>query len=81
MTTLTELINRVKYFARRARFDRELDAEVQFHLESRAAELQEAGYSAPDAMRKACQEFGSTARAFEDSRAAWQFRWSEDVGS
>jgi predicted permease len=81
VTTLTELINRVKYFARRARFDRELDAEVQFHIESRAAELQEAGYSAPDAMRKARKEFGSTARAFEDSRAAWQFRWIEDLGS
>jgi hypothetical protein len=42
VTTLTEWINRVKYFARRARFDRELDAEVEFHIETRAAELQEA---------------------------------------
>ena len=81
MTPLTEWINRVKYFARRARFDRELDAEVEFHIESRAAELQEAGCSPPDAMRKARMEFGSTACAFEDSRAAWQFRWIEDVGS
>jgi len=81
VTTLTEWINRIKYFARRARFDRELDAEIQFHIESRAAELREAGLSPPDAIRKARREFGSTARAFEDSRAAWQFQWIEDVGS
>ncbi len=79
MTSFTEWINRIKYFRRRAQFDRELDAEAEFHVESRAAELQEAGCSPQEAIRRARIEFGSTARVVEDSRAAWQFRWIEDA--
>ena len=60
MTTLTEWINRVKYFARRARFDSELNTEVEFHIESRAEELQRTGCSPRDAMRQARMEFGAT---------------------
>src|SRR5215469_81151 len=81
MTVFTELINRIKHFARRVRFDSELDAEVESHIASRAAELQEAGCSPQDAMKRARREFGSTVRAVEDSRAAWQFQWIEDVSS
>src|SRR5204862_7708315 len=40
-----------------------------------------AGFSPPDARRKARMECGSRVHASEDSRAAWQFRWIEDVGS
>jgi len=56
----------------RRRFESELEQEVQFHLEM-AAEEQGAA-----AARRA---FGSTVRAREDTRSAWQIRWLEDLVS
>ncbi len=79
MATLTEWINRVRHFGHRSRFEDDLDVEVRFHIESRAAELQASGLSRTDAMTRARVEFGSITRVAEDSRAAWQFRWIEDL--
>lgn len=79
MATLSEWINRLRYLGRRSRIDDDLDAEVRFHIESRTAELIASGLSPRDAGTKARAEFGSIARAVEDSRAAWQFRWIEDL--
>ena len=81
MATLSEWINRLRFLGRRSRFDDELDVEVRFHIESRTAELIAAGLSARDAAASARAEFGSIARAVEDSRAAWQFRWIEDLAA
>src|SRR6266436_5560284 len=75
----SEWINRLRHLGRRSQFENELDDEVRFHIESRAAELQASGISRPDAMAKARREFGSIARMSEDSRAAWQVRWLEDM--
>ena len=36
---LTDLLNRFGYLFRRSRFESDLDAELKFHLKSRAAEL------------------------------------------
>ena len=79
MATLSEWINRLRYLGGRSRFEDDLEAEVRFHIETRAAELQASGLSRSDAIAKAHAEFGSIARAAEDSRAAWQFRWIEDL--
>jgi macrolide transport system ATP-binding/permease protein len=76
---LREWINRLRYLGRRAPFDGELQDEVWFHLESRAAELEEAGLIHRDAQAQARREFGPVARMQENSRAAWQFRWLEDL--
>ena len=81
MATLSEWINRLRYLGRRSRFEDDLEVEVRFHIESRAAELQASGLSLPEAISKARLEFGSIARVNEDSRAAWQFRWIEDLAS
>ena len=43
MTHWKESLHRLTYLFRRPRFDSELDAELQFHIESRADELVEAG--------------------------------------
>jgi hypothetical protein len=70
MATLREWMNRFRYLGRRSRFEEDLDIEVRFHIESRAAELMSSGLSPRDALAKARAEFGSIARASEDSPAS-----------
>jgi predicted permease len=79
MSTLSEWMNRLRYLKRRSRIDDDLQVEVQFHIESRTADLIAAGLSPRDAVTRARAEFGSIACAVEESRAAWQFRWIEDL--
>lgn len=79
MPTFREFLNRLRFFRRRARFDRELQDELQFHIEARAAELAERGVSKDEALRRARAEFGSVQLAREDSREAWQFQWLEHL--
>ena len=73
-----ELIRRTRHFGRRSQFDTELDDEIQFHIETRAEELQADGMPRAAALAKARREFGPRARAAEDTRAAWRFQWLED---
>ena len=63
----------------RRELDEQLDKELRFHIESRATELEASGIAPADALAKARREFGSATRASEESRAAWQFRWIEDL--
>src|SRR5580700_3859574 len=79
MSHWKEAIRRVTYLFYRSRFDRDLDAEVQFHIEARADELVEAGTPRPIALAQARREFGSSTRMREDTRSAWQFHWLEDL--
>src|SRR5580704_2619064 len=79
MPTLREFLNRLLFFRRGAHFDREMHDEVQFHIEERAAELEERGVSKDEALRRARAEFGSVQLAREDSREAWQFQWLEHL--
>ena len=79
MFTFREWLNRLRYFGNRARFDREMRDELQFHIETRAAELEESGMSKENATRRARNEFGSTQLAREDSREAWQLLWLEHL--
>ena len=79
MSQWKESLNRLTYLFRRSSFDRELDAELQFHIEARADELVEAGIPRPSALAQARREFGSSTRMREDTRSAWQFHWLEDL--
>ena len=81
MATLGEWMNRLRYLGRRSRIDDDLEVELRFHIESRTAELTASGVPPRDAATRARVEFGSIARAVEDSRAAWQFRWIEDLAA
>jgi macrolide transport system ATP-binding/permease protein len=81
MSTFQEWINRLRYLGRRDRFANEMGDEVRFHIEARATELQESGLPKEEAQKRAQREFGSTQLALEDSRAAWQFRWVEDLAA
>ncbi|HXN49042.1 MAG TPA: ABC transporter permease, partial [Bryobacteraceae bacterium] len=76
-----EIARRFSYLGRRSQFERELDDEVQFHIDSRADELEREGVPRGEAILRARREFGSSLRAREQTRSAWQFRWFEDLGS
>jgi len=67
------------YLGRRSQFDRELDDEIRFHIETRAEELKRDGVPACEALERARREFGPRARSAEDSRAPWRFQWIEDL--
>src|SRR5215471_18722568 len=79
MSAWHEILRRAAYLGRRSQFDRELDEEIRFHIESRAEELQDDGVPAREALERARREFGSRARSSEDSRAPWRFQWIEDL--
>jgi putative ABC transport system permease protein len=64
MSWISRLVNVV----RSSRVDRDLDSEIQFHLEARAAEFANAGMSAEEARRRARQQFGNTLSLRESSR-------------
>ena len=74
---MREWFNRLR--GRASGFDAALDDEIRFHLETRAAELETSGLSRSAALLQARREFGSTALAGEESRAAWEFRWLRDL--
>src|SRR5262249_31696109 len=76
-----EIGRRAGHLTRRSRYEKELQDEIQFHIELRAEELEKSGLSSEDAVKQAYREFGSLARSSEDSRAAWRFKWVDDLGS
>ncbi len=81
MQFLRELWLRLRWLTGRSRFQDELADEMQFHMESRAEELERNGVSHADAMRQAQREFGSRLKAAEDTSGAWQMKWLEDAYS
>ena len=81
MAFWNEIGNRLTYLFRRSRFDRELEEEIRLHIQARADELEQAGLSGADALRRARREFGSTLHTREETRSAWQMRWLEDFAS
>jgi predicted permease len=80
MALWNEIGSRLAYLFRRWPFDRELEEEIRSHIQARADELEEAGLSGAEALSQARREFGSTLRAREETRAAWQIHWLEDLG-
>jgi predicted permease len=81
MQFLKELWRRLRWLTSRSRFDSELADEIQFHMESRAEELEQSGVPRADAIARARREFGSRLKAAEDTSGAWQVQWLEDLFS
>lgn len=79
MSLWTEASRRIEYLRRRNQFDRELEDEIGFHISARVEELEERGVPHRDALAQARKELGPAARVQEEARAAWQFRWVEDL--
>jgi len=78
---MKQLWLRLGWLAGRSRFHSELDDEMQFHVESRAEELEQGGMTRDEALAQGRREFGSRLKASEDTSGAWQMGWLEDLFS
>src|SRR5262245_29853364 len=76
---LRRLYHRLRAQARRDKVEREMDAEMRFHLEMEAAENVRRGMSEEEALRAALRSFGGVERTKEDYRDIARFRWIEDL--
>ena len=65
-----ELQSWIRATAGRARLESEMDAELRFHMEAYAEDLQRKGVTRDEAMRRARIEFGGVERAKEECRDA-----------
>jgi putative ABC transport system permease protein len=77
---LSQLWRRLLFYARRNRFDRELEEEMRFHLEMKAEENLAAGISPEEARYAARRQFGNQTLLREVSRDMWGFRFLETLG-
>jgi putative ABC transport system permease protein len=68
---LSQLWRRLLFYARRNRFDRELEEEMRFHLEMKAEENLAAGISPEEARYAARRQFGNQTLLQEVSRDMW----------
>ncbi len=64
---------------RREQVERELDAELRYHLDRRAADLGGQGWSDRDARRQARMELGGLEQMKEECRDARGTRWLDDL--
>src|SRR5262245_49925673 len=71
---LSQLWRRLLFYARRDKFDRELEEEMRFHLEMKAQENAEAGMERLEARYAARRQFGNQTLLREVSRDMWSFR-------
>src|ERR1700747_963240 len=63
----------------RKRMEREMDAELRFHIAARAEDLVRGGMEPEEAMRKAQMEFGGVERAKEECRDARGVNFGEGL--
>src|SRR5262249_31729989 len=76
---LHQTLLRLKAVFRRRQLDRDLDDELSFHIEMRAAKNQSAGPAASDARYEARRQLGNVSRLKERSREMWTFFWLESL--
>ncbi len=76
-----QIIRKLAHLIRSGRFEEDFDAEIQFHLETRIEDLERGGLSKEHAVAQARREFGSQARASEETRSAWGFAWIEQIAA
>jgi putative ABC transport system permease protein len=79
MSRLKQLWRRLSHYARRDRFDRELEEEMRFHLEMKAEEYVAAGIAPEEAYLAARRQFGNDTRLREMSRETWGFDMVETL--
>ena len=75
------LIKRLRTLFRRTRMERELDAELRFHLDMQAAQYVALGMSPQDARRAARQTFGGVEQVKDDVRDTWIARLTGNRGA
>src|SRR5262249_8093862 len=76
---LRKLFHRLRASLRRGKIEREMDRELQFHLEMETAENIRRGMSEEEARRAALMSFGGVERTKEAYRDIARFRRLEDL--
>ncbi|MBI3280369.1 MAG: ABC transporter permease [Acidobacteria bacterium] len=74
---MSELWRRLRMLLSRERFERELEEEIQSHLEMQTGDNQEHGMAPEEARYAARRQFGNAALLKEVSADAWGWRWFE----
>ena len=78
------MIARLKSWLRsilgRRRLEENMEAEVQFHIDARAADLIRSGLAPEEANRRARLEFGAVASHKDGMRTSLGLRWADDLG-
>ena len=69
----------MRVVARRSRLEREMDAELRFHIEAFAEDLVRAGVPLEEARRRARIEFGGIERVKEEGREARGLGWFDTL--
>ncbi len=77
---LAKLRSYVDSLLHRSRREDEIADELQFHVESRAADLEGEGLTAAEALRRARVEFGGVETHRADIRASLGLRWMDELG-
>ena len=77
--TLREVAARLRALPRRARGDRELDAEIRAHIDLLADQYRAHGMSPEAALERARREFGNTTLIAEEHRAGRGFAWLDSL--
>ena len=79
MTAVRVLLARIRALFGRDRQDREMDEEIQAHLDLLASEHVRNGLSPEDARYAACRDFGAIVTTHERVRDQRGFRWVETI--
>lgn len=73
-------MKRILRYFRARRFDRELAAEMQAHVEEKAGELIASGLTPEEARAQALRDFGNRTRVAEVCREQWAFMPLDEIG-
>src|SRR5262245_66471802 len=76
---MLHILRRIKKHLFKARIDRELDAEMRFHLEMETEKNIRRGMSEEEARLAAQRSFGGLQQVKESYRDASRFRWLEEI--
>lgn len=76
---MNELWQRLRVLFRRDRFARDLEEEMQFHLEMQAEENREGGMPTEEARYAAQRQFGNAMLLRETSADIWAWKWLETL--
>jgi predicted permease len=79
MSMVQKLASWWKALARRSEMEREIEAELHFHIESYAADLMRNGMEREEALRKARMELGTIATQKEECRRSLGLRTWDDL--
>jgi putative ABC transport system permease protein len=80
MTGMRRLLSLLAGLLRRSRIEDDLEAELRFHLDRRAADLRARGLGGGQAERRARLELGAVDGVKERCREARGLRWADELG-